>query len=438
MPISKPPLTDLKIDDNSREGSRGRTVIWVALALVVLGLAAAGWWWQRGPAPLVVRAYTVAEQAGGGAGAAPAVLNASGYVTARRRATVSSKVTGKVTEVRVEEGMAVAEGQVLARLDDATARRYFDLAEAELGASRRSAAETEVRLKEARQTQERARALVKDGIYGQADLDKADAEVGALEARLALTREQVVVAERQLAVRQNDLNDTVIRAPFSGVAISKDAQPGEMVSPISAGGGFTRTGICTIVDMASLEIEVDVNESYINRVTPGQRVEATLDAYPDWRIPAHVITMVPTADRQKATVLVRIGFGPSTGSGSARATSRADSSTGSESPRAASRGEKLDPRMLPDMGAKVTFLGVTPTSDQAARPRLKVPRAAVRTENGQSVVFVIKDDAAERRAVRPGAAEGDQIEIVSGLSAGERVVVDAPPGLAAGSKVIVR
>jgi HlyD family secretion protein len=308
MPSDQPTLKDLRIAEEAREGAGGRVGVWILLALLLIGVAGGGWWWVRGPAPLVVRAYTVVEQDATGGGAAPAVLNASGYVVARRRATVSSKVTGKVVEVLVEEGKAVTRGQVLARLDDGTARRYLDLAQAELSASRRGAAETEVRLKEARQTQVRTRSLVKDGISGQADLDKADAEVGALEARLELTREQVLVAERQVAVRQNDLDDTTVRAPFSGVAISKDAQPGEMVSPMSAGGGFTRTGLCTIVDMTSLEIEVDVNESYINRVVPAQRVEATLDAYPDWKIPAHVITMVPTADRQKATVLVRIGF----------------------------------------------------------------------------------------------------------------------------------
>ncbi len=408
MPSDKPSLKDLRIDEASREGSGGRIGIWILLAVLLLGIGAGGWWMMRGPSPLVVQAYTVVEQRGSADAGASAVLNASGYVTARRRATVSSKVTGKVAEVLVEEGLAVTRGQVLARLDDATARRYLDLAQAELAASRRSAAETEVRLKEALQTQVRSRALVKDGIAGQADLDKADAEVGALEARLALSREQVLVSERQVAVRQNDLDDTVIRAPFSGVAISKDAQPGEMVSPMSAGGGFTRTGLCTIVDMSSLEIEVDVNESYINRVTSNQHVEATLDAYPDWKIPAHVITMVPTADRQKATVLVRIGF------------------------------ETLDPRLLPDMGVKVAFLGVAPPPDAQPRARLLLPRGAVRNEDGQAVVFVVNDDVAKRRAVRVGSAQGEQIEIMSGVTAGERVVVGGPPDLAEGRRLTVR
>ena len=408
MSNPKPSLSDLRIDDHARYGGSGR----MGLGLLIFALAAvagvAAWYWVRAPRAVPVRVATVVEAAANPAGGGPVLLNASGYVTARRRATVSSKMTGKVVEVRVEEGMAVKAGQVLARLDDSTLRRYFELAEAELAASRRVAAETEVRLKEARQTLDRARALVRDGIAGQAELDRAEAEVDALKARLELTREQVTVAERQVALRQTDLDDTVIRAPFAGIALSKDAQPGEMVSPVSAGGGFTRTGISTIVDMSSLEIEVDVNESFINRVAPGQGVEATLDAYPDWRIPAHVITIVPTADRQRATVLVRIGF------------------------------EKLDPRILPDMGVKVAFLGAAEPASAPARPRLAVPRAAIRTDQGQSIVFVVVEDHIERRAVRAGDAKGDLVEIASGLAAGERVVVEGPPELADGSRVVVR
>jgi RND family efflux transporter MFP subunit len=409
MSQQQPSLSDLRIDDHARYGGSGRLGLWVLVLVLAAAAGAAGWFWLRAPRAVPVRTATVVETGATPGGSGSAVLNASGYVTARRRATVSSKMTGKVVEVLVEEGMAVRAGQVLARLDGTTLKRYLELAEAELGASRRTAAETEVRLREARLTLDRARALVRDGISGQAELDKAEAEVDALKARLELTREQVTVAERQVSVRRADLDDTVIRAPFAGVAISKDAQPGEMVSPVSAGGGFTRTGISTIVDMSSLEIEVDVNESFINRVTPGQHVDATLDAYPDWRIPARVITMVPTADRQTATVLVRIGF------------------------------EQLDPRILPDMGVKVAFLGAPePASAAPARPRLAVSRAAIRTDRGQSIVFVVVEDRVERRAVRVGDARGDQVEIVSGLAAGDRVVVEGPPELADGSKIIVR
>jgi len=304
--------------------------------------------------------------------------------------------------------MAVKAGQVLARLDDSIPRRYLELAEAELAATRRQEAEVAVRLKEARQNLDRARALVADGIAGQAELDKAEAEADAYQARLALIREQVTVQERQVGVRRTELDDAVIRAPFSGIAISKDAQPGEMVSPVSAGGGFTRTGISTIVDMSSLEIEVDVNESYINRVAPGQAVEAVLDAYPDWRIPSHVIAIVPTADRQKATVLVRIGF------------------------------ERLDARILPDMGVKVAFLGAAGAGAANPAPRVQMPRSAVRTDHGQSVTFVVAGDRVERRAVRIGEARGDLIGVVSGLAAGEQVVVEGPADLADGRRIRIR
>jgi len=193
------------------------------------------------------------------------------------------------------------------------------------------------------------------------------------------------------------------------VAISKDAQPGEMVSPVSAGGGFTRTGICTIVDMRSLEIEVDVNESYINRVRPAQKVSAVLDAYPDWQIPGHVITMVPTADRQKATVLVRIAF------------------------------EALDPRILPDMGVKVTFLKEEDEAvAQVAQPTTLVPKAALQSDSTNSFVFVVNGDTVERRAVKAGGSDGERVEVLAALRTGERVVVSPPPGLAGGAKVVVK
>ena len=265
-------------------------------------------------------------------------MNASGYVTARRRATVSSKVTGKVLEVFVEEGKEVRRGQVLARLDDAQVRAILRSPKPSWRPRTASRRRIEARLREAELTLDRRRQLVKEQVISRAELDSAEAQVESFKARIALAQQQIEVAQSQVNAQRTDLDDMVMRAPFDGMAISKDAQPGEMISPVSAGGGFTRTGICTIVDMTSLEIEVDVNESYINRVQPAQPVEAVLDAYPDWRIPAHVITTVPTADRQKATVQVRIGF------------------------------DQLDPRILPDMGVKVTFLAEQ-TAEAARRRR---------------------------------------------------------------------
>jgi RND family efflux transporter MFP subunit len=404
MASDKATLDGLRIDRSAAsEGGRGR-LAWIVGAILLLLIAGGVFAWLRLPRAVEVRVAPVREQPGTAAGT---VLNASGYVTARRQATVSSKVTGKVTEVLVEEGMVVRDGQILARLDDSILRRELSLAEARLAAQRRSTDETRVRLHEAEISLRRAQSLREQGVAPQSDLDAAEAQVGSLKARLDLGREEVAVAERELALNRQYLDDTVIRSPFSGVAVSKDAQPGEMISPVSAGGGFTRTGICTIVDMSSLEVEVDVNESYIQRVRPGQKAIATLDAYPDWQIPIRVIMPVPTADRQKATVRVRLGF------------------------------EQLDPRVLPDMGVKVAFLDEEGAAGAAPKAALVVPRRAVRKDGDRDVVFVVKDGAVERRAVGVGPVPGDEAVITSGLAPGERVVIEGPAELADGAKVTV-
>ena len=402
----KDDLAALRIERQPESRVSFAWVKWVVLLVLLGGASAAAYGYFTRERPIQVEVASVTERA---AGTQAAVLNAAGYVTARRRATVSSKVTGKIVEVNVEEGMAVKEGQVLARLDDAMYRAALALAEAQAEASRRGINENEVRLAEAKLNYNRFAALLKEGIVTQADVDTAKAAVDSIAARIGMLNQQTKVAERQIDMAQTDLDNTIIRAPFSGVAISKDAQPGEMVSPVSAGGGFTRTGICTMVDMRSLEIEVDVNESYINRVKPGQDVTAMLDAYPDWQIPAEVITAVPTADRQKATVLVRVRF------------------------------KQLDPRILPDMGIKVTFLADRGTAPAAAmRPTTLVPKAAIVTEGGQTYAFVVAGDTVERRAIKTGGADGDKIEVVAGLTSRDRVVVSPPPTLAAGKKIAVK
>ena len=404
MPAEKQLLEELRIE---RKDPPRRSPWRIAIALIVpavlLILTAGFFWLKAARAPEVTVALVREESAGG----ASTVLNASGYVTPRLRATVSSKITGKVTEVLIEEGKTVTEGQVVGRLDDSNARRDLELSEAQLASARKSLAETEARLKLAGITLGRIRSLVKDGVESQSALDTAQADADALAAHLNQQREDVAVAVQSVAVKKQNLDDTVIRAPFSGVVTTKDAQPGEMISPVSAGGGFTRTGICTVVDMRSLEIQVDVNESYIARVFPGQPVQATLDAYPDWQIPAHVILAVPTADRQKATVQVRIKF------------------------------DKLDPRILPDMGVKVAFLEKEAPRTPESKPRLLVPKAAVRHEGDSDFVYLVQQDKVERRAVRVIGTSGAELEI-SGLTRGERVVLEGPPGLADGSRVTVR
>jgi RND family efflux transporter MFP subunit len=300
-------------------GGRGAAVAgaWLAVALIDSPPEP-----EPEPDP-VARAEPVPAAA---ASARPAtVLNASGYVVPRRVATIASKVTGQIVSVAVEEGQRVAAGDVLARLDDAIARAELELAERRLATARSAEAEIRVRVDEALRTLERSRSLRAQRLASEAELDAADANAAALAARRVVAEREVAVAESAVALARQRLDDTVIRAPFDGVVVSKNAQPGETISPMSS-GGFTRTGIATVVDMSSLEIEVDVNEAFINRVADGQPVEAVLDAYPDWRIPARVISIVPTADRQKATVKVRIGF------------------------------DALDPRILPEMGVQVWFM----------------------------------------------------------------------------------
>lgn len=406
MPTLKDELAALKIERPPERQSRP-WIKWVVVLVVLAAGASLALRYANRPRPVEVETAVVTQRA---AGVQASVLNASGYVTARRRATVSSKITGKVTDVNVEEGMAIREGQILARLDDSQFRASLALAEAQAAAAQRNVRESEVRLDEARLALDRAERLAADGLNTKADLDTAKATVDSLLARIDAAREQVRVAERQIDVERTNLDNTIVRAPFAGVAVSKDAQPGEMVSPNSAGGGFTRTGICTLVDMRSLEVEVDVNETYINRVEDGQPVTIVLNAYPDWQIAGHVITTVPKADRQKATVLVRIGFG------------------------------QLDPRILPDMGVKVTFMkqAEAPAAGASDRPVLLVPKATIRTENNQSYAYVVNAGVVDRRAVRTSGADGDKLEVVAGLQSGERVILSPPAGLASGAQVVTK
>ena len=394
-------LDDLKIDRSGVSSSLSGSWTWVLLLLPLAVISGLAYWLMQpeGKTVVVVAARETSLEGG------QTVLNASGYVTARRMAVVSSKVTAKVLEVLIEEGMQVREGQILARLDSSNVERNLRLAEAQLGSAKSSLAETNALLAEAKLRLDRTQALVKDDVLSQAQLDAVQAETDSLEARLARQGEDVAVAERRLGVWQQQLEDTVIRSPFNGIVTTKDAQPGEMISPVSAGGGFTRTGIGTVVDMASLEIEVDVNESYINRVRAGQEVEAALDAYPDWKIPCHVIAIVPTADRDRATVRVRIGF------------------------------EELESRILPDMGVKVAFRGEQ--VEQVGRRVVVIPKDAVRNDGGQDVVFVIAGDKVERRAVTLSVNEGEDAIVTVGIEGGERVVVQGPPDLADGDQVEV-
>lgn len=397
-----PSLDDLRIKRPDRPAPRSPLPLLVGLILV-LGAGVATWWALRAK-PVEVRTATARELAAGG-DTGRTVLNASGYVTARREATVSSKVTGKVTEILIEEGDKVASNQVLARLDDSNVLGNLQLAQAQLAAAKTSLDETRVRLKEAGQELERQKALLGRNVSTQADYDHAEAAALAYKARLAQQETAVTVADRTVAIWQQQEDDTVIRAPFSGIVTSKNAQPGEMISPMSAGGGFTRTGICTIVDMDSREIEIDVNESYINRVAPGQEVEATLDAYPEWKIPCKVIAIIPTADRQKSTVRVRVGF------------------------------DQLEPRILPEMAVKVAFRDTGAAPAAGSTRLVVVPKSAVLSRDGHDVVFVVAGGRAERRAVTVAGVQGEEATLSAGVSGGEKVATEAPPGLSDGAAV---
>jgi RND family efflux transporter MFP subunit len=399
-------LKELRIDRNGRPPrSRGRRL--VVAVIVVLVLAAGAWLaWARLSVPAVrTVAARAAAPAAGGAGS---VLDASGYVTARRAATVSAKITGKVTEVLIEEGQRVAEGDVLARLDDTETRAQLGLARAQLAAARSQEGEIRALLEQAERDYTRQQELFRRQLVAAQALDAALAQRNTLRAKLAAHEEQVRVATESVRVAEVALDNTVIRAPFGGVVVNKAAQPGEMISPISAGGGFTRTGIGTIVDMDSLEIQVDVNESFIGRVTPGQPVEATLNAYPDWKIPASVIAIIPTADRSKATVKVRIAI------------------------------KARDARIVPDMGVRVAFLDAQPAASRApARAAVLVPADAVRAEGTAGVVFVHAGERVARRSVTLGRTVGAEREVLTGLQTGERVVISPPASLEDGDRVRV-
>lgn len=403
--ISKPANLDALRIERTLSPARSGSAWWVFLVILLIAAGAGAWWFTRSKA-VSVKTTAVRTYSAGGSGAGRTLLNASGYVTTRLEATVSSKVTGKIAEILVEEGMKVEEGQVLAKLDASNATASLRLAEARLASARMSLSEAEPMAAYASDELKRLISLQAAKSVSQSDVGKAEAEAQSQQAKLERLKADIDVAARQVDEWKQQVNDTIIRAPFAGVVTTKDSQPGEMISPMSA-GGFTRTGICTLVDMASLEIEVDVGESFINRVKAGQAVEATLDAYPDWKIPCKVIAIIPTADRQKATVKVRVAF------------------------------EKLDSRILPQMGVKVAFQSDEATVAQTTNGQWVVPKSAVTGNAGRDVVWVVGNGRVERRAVTVSSTFNDESTISAGLAAGESVVLDPSDKLTDGTVVTV-
>ncbi|MEA3197225.1 MAG: hypothetical protein QOF32_1277 [Gammaproteobacteria bacterium] len=400
-------LQQLRIDRGSAPVPSGKGRIWLGVAAAIVALGAlAAWWWER-PGAVPVHIAAAQAIAGEGAAAAGSILDASGYVVARRQATVASKITAKMVELDIEEGDHVEAGQIIAKLDDTNIRAALNQASAQLDFAKASLTETQVNLTNAERDYDRQKSLLPGHFVSQAAVDNAQTNVDALRAQLATQHSNVDVVARAMNVAQRNLDDTIVRAPFAGIVTVKAAQPGEMVSPISAGGGFTRTGIGTIVDMDSLEIQVDVNENFINRVRPAQQASAKLNAYPDWQIPAHVIAVIPTADRSKGTVTVRIAL------------------------------DQKDARILPEMGVRVSFLADRAQEADGKPVGVNLPGNAVQVSGAAGTVFVVHGDTVERRAVRLGAGSSDSITVLSGLAAGERVAVGDFTRLEDGAKIRV-
>ena len=402
-------LSELKIARNDREDQDGggrRLLVFVGVAAVLLAVLAGAWFWWSGARAVEVETVTASAPSAGESGA---VLQATGYVTARRQATVSAQIVGTLTEVLIEEGDHVKEGQVLARLEDSSQQAYLNSARASAAAAEARVGEMRTQLVQATRDSERQQNLVKRGLVPRQQAEQASTQMDSLRAQLASARAQAKAAEAQVAVAQVNYNYTVVRAPFDGVIINKAAQVGEIIAPAAAGGGFTRTGVGTIVDMDSLEVDVDVNEAYIGRVKPDMPAEAVLDAYPDWIIPAHVVAIVPAADRGKATVKVRVGL------------------------------DQKDERIVPDMGVRVSFLEKKPESLPETPKGVLVPASAIVQRDGHDVVFVLDGDAAVMRRVTPASQTyGDLRLLPDGIDSGTRVIDKPPEGLQDGTRVQVK
>jgi RND family efflux transporter MFP subunit len=391
-------LNQLRIDRTETPAEDGkvlRIILWSGAAVVVIVAAVFLTLRLASPSGIPVKVAVAREIAGAAASRGASTLDASGYIVARRQATVSSKVTGKVMEVLIEEGQRVKKDEVIARLDDSNYRTAYEQAKAQVGQAQASVHAAQVAFDNARPTFERNQKQLAQGVISAQTFDSAKAAYDASETALSVAQRSEEVARAVLATAQQNLYDTVIRAPYAGVVTVRAAQAGEIVSPMSAGGGFTRTGIGTIVDMDSLELEVDVSENFINRVTPKQPASVKLNAYPDWEIPAEVIAVIPTADRAKATVKVRIGF------------------------------KVKDERILPEMGARVSFLEESKPSNAAASaaPAVVIPAEAVQVTGDTGVVFIVNDTKVERRAVRLGAKNNNGQIVLAGLTAGTRVAI---------------
>lgn len=385
-------LRDLKIDRANSGTSRRPWGWFIVIALVVgAGAVAAAWFWFGRDLPMEVQ--TAVARTPSATNVEGAVLDGTGYVVARRQATVSSKATGKVVEVFIEEGMVVEEGQLLATLDDSLQRTQLELSRAQLEETQARLRELDVQIEQAELDRGRISKLVEENHASQSELDRARLALEGFSAQKRRLEKSIDVSQVALNLQQQYLDDMEIRAPFDGIVIAKAAQPGEVISPVSGGGGFTRTGICTIVDMESIEVQVDVNEKYINRVSPDQPATVTLNSYPDTRLPARVIAIIPTADRSQSTVRVRIRF------------------------------LDRDDRVLPDMGVSVSFLEEgTETIRQELPVGVEIPSNAIFGTGDDRFVWVVEENSVYRRSVSVSAINDSRTVVSSGIERGESVV----------------
>lgn len=399
-------LGKLRLETGQRDVHPSGAMRWVWLpGLITALLLGGGIWWQHSQRMIEVMTTTASPPSEGDQ--AGAVLQATGYVTARRQATVSAQITGTLSEVLIEEGDHVEKGQVLARLEESAYRANLDAAKANVKVAQAQVEQLRAQLTQARADARRQDALVVRGLVARQDVEQARTSVKSYAAQVNAQRRQVEAAQAQAAAAQVNFDYTVVRAPFAGVVTEKAAQVGEIVSPLSAGGGFTRTGVGTIVDMSSLEVDVDVNEAYIGRVRSAMPAEAVLDAYPDWTIPAHVIAIVPAADRGKATIKVRVAL------------------------------EHMDPRIVPDMGVRVSFLENKPRVANGAPRGVLVPASAIVRRDGHNVVFTIANDKATQHRVTPAPHDHGDMKLLTtdAVNAGDSVVVSPPAILRDGSAI---
>ena len=403
-------LNELRIENRQRDvdgGGRSR-LWWLLAAAAVLAALAGGAWWYFNARPVLVQ--TAAVTLPGVGGAPSALLQSTGYVTARRQATVATQITGTLTQVLIEAGDRVQKGQVIARLEDGALRASLNVAQANVASAQAQVAQAQTQLTQAEADARRQGELASSGMVSKQAVEQSRTAAASFGAVLEARQRELDSVRAQLAQAKVNFDYSVVRAPFSGVVTAKTAQVGEIVSPLSAGGGFTRTGVCTIVDMDSLEVHVDVSEAFIGQVKPDMPAQAVLDAYPDWKVPAHVIAIVPTADRGKATVRVRVAL------------------------------EQKDARLVPEMGVRVSFLGAKPAVAATQVPKgVLVPALAVTQRDGQNVVFIVADGRVAQRIVKSAAQEVGSMKLLpEGVQAGERVVISPPPSLRDGATVRVQ